>query len=253
MENGSWVRRGRLLSFAIYGGVFVAMMAGAGCARAQQAGAVAVASPTSVEATRVKMTALRDQYVAQLKADGFTCPIAPPKILVEDVPSLGQYQDETNTLRTSDFSLLNPQERAFMESLAGPGASEAEMRVVFEKAAHQWIFVHEFGHWWQACQGFIPTHSHYQVESGANRIAMAYWREKDPSVVALMMRLFRQVLAQMPSPVPAGQTVEGYFNANYETLGPSPTYPWFQSQMNAALWNEKPEPSLKQAWAETRR
>ncbi len=202
--------------------------------------------------TLARVTALRDRFVAQLKMDGFTCPIAPPKILVEDVPSMGQYDDETNTLRTADWTLLNPGEKAFMRQLAGPDASEAEMRVVFEKAAHQWIFMHELGHWWQACRGFTLTHSHYAVESGANRMALAYWRENDPSVVTLMMRLFHQVLDHTPSPVPAGESVETFFDKNYETLGPSPSYPWFQSQMNVTLEGEMPVPSLKKVLAETK-
>ena len=203
-------------------------------------------------ATRVKMTALRDQFVAVLKADGFACPIAVPKILVADVPSLGQYNEETNTLRTADFTMLNPQERTFMQHLAGPGATEAQMRVVFEKAAHQWIFVHELGHWWQACRGVTSANTApWQVESGANRISLAYWRKKDPSVTELMIRLFHQVLDTMPSPVPAEESVEGYFNKNYEQLGPSPVYPWFQSKMNAMLWEETPAPGLKQVLAET--
>jgi hypothetical protein len=203
-------------------------------------------------ATLVKMTVLRDEYVARLKADGFVCPIAAPKIVVEDVPSMGQYDDETNTLRTTDWTLLNPQERAFMRHLAGPDAQEPEMRAVFEKAAHQWIFVHELGHWWQACRGYTPTHTHYQVESGANRIALAYWRERDPSVETLMARLFHQVIDTMPSPVPAGETVEAFFDKNYESLGPSPSYPWFQSRMNVTLEDERPKPSLRQALADTK-
>ncbi len=202
--------------------------------------------------TLARAMGLRDRFVAQIKADGFTCPIAPPKILVEDVPSMGQYNDEANTLRTADWTLLNPGEHAFMAKLAGPGASEAEVRAVFEKAAHQWIFMHELGHWWQACRGYTPTHSHWEVESGANRLALAYWRENDPSVVALMMRLFHQVLDGAPSPVPTGETVEAFFDKNYETLGPSPAYPWFQSRMNVTLEEETPVPSLKRVLAETR-
>ena len=232
-------------------GLVCAVGIAAGTAMGQTAPAAASAKEEQA-ATLVKMTALRDEYVSQLKADGFVCSIAAPKIAVEDVPSMGQYDDQTNTLRTTDWTLLNPQERAFMRHLAGPDAQEPEMRVVFEKAAHQWIFVHELGHWWQACRGYMPTHTHYQVESGANRIALAYWRERDPSVETLMARLFHQVLDTMPSPVPAGETVEAFFDKNYESLGPSPTYPWFQSRMNVTLEDERPKPSLRQTLADTK-
>ncbi len=199
---------------------------------------------TAKAATLVKMTAVRDRVIKQISADGFTCPIAAPAIVVEDVPSFGQYDDETNTLRTTDWTLLNPHERAFMFQLAGPGADEAAVQALFEKAAHGWIFVHELGHWWQACRGFMATHSHYEVESGANRISLAYWRETDPSIVTLMMGLFNGLLEHQPSPVPAGQRVEDYFNSNYEQLGPTPLYPWFQARMSVSVADEKPVPTF---------
>ena len=64
-------------------------------------------------ATLSKATAVRDAFVARIHADGFSCPIPVPTILVEDVPSFGQYDDKTNIIRTSDWTFLNPQERAF--------------------------------------------------------------------------------------------------------------------------------------------
>ena len=66
-----------------------------------------------VAATLAKATAVRDAFVARIHADGFSCPIPVPTILVEDVPSFGQYDDKTNVIRTSDWTLLNPRERAF--------------------------------------------------------------------------------------------------------------------------------------------
>jgi len=44
-----------------------------------------------VEETSVKMTALRDAFVQSVKDVGFTCSIAMPPVLVEDVPSFGSY------------------------------------------------------------------------------------------------------------------------------------------------------------------
>jgi hypothetical protein len=100
-------------------------------------------------ATLATATAVRDAFVARIRADGFSCPIPVPVILVEDVPSFGQYDGKANIIRTSDWTLLNPQEKAFFFQLAGPGAKEADVRAMFDKAAHGWIFIHELGHWWQ--------------------------------------------------------------------------------------------------------
>ena len=199
-----------------------------------------------VAATLAKATAVRDAFVAHIHANGFSCPIPVPTILIEDVPSFGQYNDKTNVIRTSDWTLLNPQERAFFFQLAGPGAKEADVRAKFEQGAHGWIFIHELGHWWQACRNVSFNRDHYQVEYGADRISLAYWREVDPNVVGTMMPIFQNVLANAPNPVPAGEDVETYFNKHYEELGPSPAYPWFQSRMNVAAYEEKPTPTFAQ-------
>ena len=77
-----------------------------------------------VEETRVKMTALRDAFAQSVKDAGFTCPIAVPSVLVEDVPSFGSYDPETNTLRTSAWSLLKPDESQMFYHFMGPNATE---------------------------------------------------------------------------------------------------------------------------------
>jgi hypothetical protein len=211
---------------------------------------VAAAVPSSQVLS--SMTLLRDSFIQSVKAAGFTCTLAPPTILVEDVPSFGQYQPESNTLRTSDWAVLNDREKAFFTQLAGPGADESRTRQLFETAAHRWIFVHELGHWWQACTGGNAKRTHYEVELSANRVALSYWREIDPKVVDTMMPIFQGVVDHVPSPVPTGQSVEDYFNANYETLGPSPAYPWFMSRMNVAALEEKPAPAFASVLASIR-
>ena len=62
-----------------------------------------------------------------------------------------------------------------------------------------------------------------------------------------MMPIFRGVLEHSPNPVPTGDDVEAYFNKHYQELGPSPAYPWFQSRMNVAAYEEKPSPRFVQA------
>ena len=110
--------------------------------------------------------------------------------------------------------------------------------------AHQWIFIHELGHWWQACGGGNGGRSHYQVEFAANRIALSYWREVNRGIAETMRPVFQAVVDHAHSPVPPGQSVENYFNANYETLGPSPKYPWFMSRMSLAAFDETPSPTF---------
>jgi hypothetical protein len=203
-------------------------------------------------ATLAEVTQVRDAYVARIQKAGFACPIPVPIISVDDVPSFGNYDNEKNTIRTSDWALLKPQERAFFLQLAGPDATESDGRRVFDRAAHRWIFVHEMGHWWQACRKVNFDQNHYGIEYGANRIALAYWRTVDPTLMDTMMPAFESVLAHAPNPVPAGQNLEAYFNANYQELGPGPAYPWFQSHMVDAAAKEKPAPSFATVLAETK-
>ena len=107
--------------------------------------------------------------------------------------------------------------------------------------------VHELGHWWQACRNVTSNSGLYEVELGAGRISLAYSRDVDPSVVDTMMPIFRGVPNHSPNPVPVGEDVEAYFNKHYQELGPGPAYPWFQSRMNVAAFDEKPSPTLVQA------
>jgi hypothetical protein len=209
------------------------------------------AESAGVEATRVKMTALRDAFVKATVDAGFTCKIAPPAIEVVDVPSFGNYEPETNTLKTGAWEQMPKEERGIFYQLAGPGATEAAVRAEFETDAHHWIFVHEMGHWWQACRGVVDHGDHWAIESGANRIAAAYWRERDETIVPHMRGAFEMVLSHAPNPVPAGQDVQMYFNAKYETLGPSPAYPWFQSKMCVTVMDERPMPSFARVLRET--
>ena len=208
---------------------------------------------TDVEQTRVRMIALRDAFARSVKNIGYTCPIAVPPVLVEDVPSFGSYDPETNTLRTSAWSLLKPQERQMFYKFVGPDATEDIAKKEFEDGVHHWVTVHELGHWLQACRGITQkTAKPYAIEFGADRIAAAYWNEHDPSVIAHQRPVFLAILHNLPNPVPAGGAVEPFFNEHYEELGPTPGYLWFQSRMCLAVFDEKPAPSFKKVLAETK-
>ena len=154
-----------------------------------------------------------------------------PTIVIDHVPSFGNYDDAANVLHTADWIELSPEERGLFFQLAGPHADEGAAHAAFEEATHRWILVHELGHWWQACRHANPSHSNYQIEYGANRIALAYWREADPDFAIRMLSTFHGYVDHVSSPVPPGQATEAYFNNHYEHLGPTPDYRWYQSHM----------------------
>jgi hypothetical protein len=199
------------------------------------------------------MTTLRDTFVKATVEAGFACPIAPPKILVEDAPSFGSYDPKTNTLKTSGWNRMTDAERNLFFHLLGPGTTEEAARAEFETGVHHWVFVHELGHWWQACRGVVDGKEHYRREFEADRIAAAYWQEHDPEVVVHQRAVFETLLKRTPNPVPEGQRVEAYFDANYDKLGPTPVYIWFQARMCVTAFEEKPAPTFAQALKQTAR
>jgi hypothetical protein len=120
---------------------------------------------------------------------------------------------------------------------------------MFEQSALRWIFVHELGHWWRACQH--QKASFYDEEKGANRIAAAYWRERDPELMEFTLRKFQRYVDDIPNPVPAGESKEAYLNEHYESLGGQRAYIWFQVTMVLEVAAEKPALTFRQAIAQS--
>ena len=82
----------------------------------------------------------------------------------------------------------------------GPDATEAIAKKEFEDGVHHWVIVHELGHWFQACRGITEkTAKPYAIEFGADRIAAAYWKEHDPSVIAHQRPVFTAILHDFPT------------------------------------------------------
>jgi len=93
----------------------------------------------------------------------------------------------------------------------------------------------------------------YGFEYRANRIAAAYWREHDPSVIAHQRGIFKYVLDRVPSPVAAGGSAEAYFDNHYpDKFKSGPEYTWFQAGMCLKVFDESPAPSFAQALKETK-
>ena len=161
--------------------------------------AVGAAMPTYDAATiesakavaMIQVQHLADAFIESTQASGLSCAIAPPKLVIEDIPSYGNYDPDTNTLHTSLWELLKPEERALFFHMADAadkkqGSSEAAARREFETGVHHWVFIHELGHWWQSCRKVNENRKPWAVEYEADRIAAAYWREHDGAVAQHM-------------------------------------------------------------------
>ena len=212
-------------------------------------GLVAIATgPAELRQTTVQpMQNLRNSFVERAKSAGFKCSIPPPEIKLDEVTSFGEYNSAKNTVTVSEWDKIPREERGFFAMLAGKGASVDSARQTFETVVHKFVFVHELGHWTQVCRGWSSHKGHYTTELDANRVAVAYWREVDPSVLKVMTRCFEPFVASMPSPCPAGQDERKYFDANYRRLAPTPGFIWYQARMVLDTVKAKPAVSFKRA------
>ena len=208
---------------------------------------------TATAATRSQLTALRYSFVKETSKSGISCAIRSPRIVVQDVPSYGSYDPDTNTLTSPAWEQMSTEEQSLFYRALGPNAKEADARAEFELGVHHWVIVHELGHWWEACRGWVDHGDHYKFELEADKIAAAYWNEYDPSVIAHQQGIFEAILDKWPNPVPPGQTAEDYLNKNLDALGPTPAYIWFQARMCLAAFRQKPLPRFFEALAQTPR
>ena len=110
---------------------------------------------------------------------------------------MGNTTNSKNVLHIAVWEALSPEQHALFSGMAHQGETGEQ---TFEESVHHWVFIHELSHWWQACQHKIGQ-NHYSVEYGANRIAAAYWRLKDPAIMESNATRMTAVHVSMPNPV----------------------------------------------------
>jgi hypothetical protein len=200
---------------------------------------------TNQDAVLKKLNTLRDDYVARIKAAGFTPRLSPPKIILDNPRSFGKFDDEANVLHTCDWHTLPQPGKDYFNGFAAQLGQGLTGEKFFDLAVHQWIFIHELGHWWRACQQV--TAPPYQNEKAANRLDAAYWSEKSPEFYRFMLLVFQSVVNHGPSPVPAGRDKEKYLNDNYDKLPGGAAYSWYQSIMIIEVSKEKPFETFRES------
>jgi hypothetical protein len=208
-------------------------------------GAAPAAAPDPEAAALAQLTQLRAAFLKRIDAEGYRlCPA--PQIELGDPPSFGHFVAERNTVVLGAWTHLEPEERKGFEAIAQSMGGDATGRSVFENGTDRWVFVHELGHWWQACRHQTRPQS-YAAENGADRIALAFWRERDPRYAVGIVHGYRALLTSMPSPLPEGEGVSTYYDANNAKVSQGNAYTWFQATMIVALAEEQPAPSLHRA------
>jgi hypothetical protein len=188
---------------------------------------------------------VRDHFIDRIAQDGFYCRLPAPAIVVADTPLFGEWEKNTDNLVTPDWTQLKPGDKALFTQLAGPAATDAQARAVFETEAHRWILIVQTVHWWEGCKQLTLKLTPYEAELQAARVALAYWRETDPAVIQSLVTI-GDTLAKEPSPVPPGQDFPTYFNQHFQTTASGKEYLWIQSQVLKTIMAEDPEPTVVQ-------
>ena len=177
---------------------------------------------------------LRAQFMRRIDEEGFR-PCTPPQIRTGGTSEPARYDAAADAIEVA------PRARSAADGSAGTDSTPAA-----DDAGLRWAFVHELGHWWQACRHLTRPES-YAAENGANRIALAFWREREPRFAAGIVHGFAALLGSTPSPVPAAQSAQAYFDANFSTIVQADAYTLFQGKMIVELAAETPAPSLHRA------
>ena len=185
---------------------------------------------------------LRDAFVRRIDEEGYRlCPR--PHIELGTGPAGGDYLSERNLIRITLWSQLSAQQRDGFAGVAGAAGAPQAARAVYESGTYRWVFVQQLGHWWQDCRDMARPES-YAAQSGANRMALAFWRERDPRFAAAIVAGAVHLVSAVPDPLPAAEAAQTWLERHPGEASQSPAYEWLQAKMIATLAQEVPQPSF---------
>ena len=188
---------------------------------------------------------MRDAFARRADEEGYRlCPA--PAIELADPPSFGRFDPDSNTvLQAASWSRLAPEQRQRFESLAAHTGGRRSAPAMFEEGTYGWVFVHELAHWWQSCRQATRPRS-YGAEAGANRIALAFWRERDPLSRTDARDLPLPAGGDARAPVPAGMPKPQYLDDHFLAIAQGRSYTWYQADMTLELAAEAPPTFVSQ-------
>ena len=174
-----------------------------------------------------------------------------PRFLFETLPSLATFSSPENLIRVAKWGELPPETQSLFgmyASLVGPEAPTGQQ--LFEDLFYRFFFIHELAHWLARPKNEPTSATHsgerrYTCEENANRVAVAYWRARDPSFLRTTLERMGAIRARLGNPVPAGEEAQDYFDNHYQELGDNPSaYGWFQLGMVLDVAAENPAPDF---------
>jgi len=99
----------------------------------------AAAADTPDRVVKQRLTAVRDQFIRRILAEGYTPSLPAPSILLGPTKSFGNYDDPTNAVHMSTWASLSSDDRNMFQRIARAhgGAETAEQ--AFENGTYRWV------------------------------------------------------------------------------------------------------------------
>jgi hypothetical protein len=205
--------------------------------------------------------AIAAQVEGRAHIRGFKLKTKVPEIRIDAGPTLSSYGSvKDNVVHEEYWEKVPAPEQASFNQWATNTTDEPTGRALFEDMFYRFFFVHELGHWMQI-QVLDQRHDpmaararknsdtdRWQLETVANRISVAWWREHESAYLAKLVKDFRAIEAKLPNPIPPGEAPKHFFTREYDRISTDPDiYGWFPLQMVILVYDEQPALSFQQA------
>lgn len=160
-----------------------------------------------------------------------------PEAILNTKPFLIFYSSRSNEVNLPIWSQVIPVQKQFFYELGG---SEDKGKEMFGLFFNGFFLPHELGHALQHAANKKESDL-YQSEYVANTVAILYWRKtKRTKELRKCYAYAKQVVSQLPSPVPAGEDPIRYFNEHYAELGADPyKYGYYQFAQFVKIYEDK--------------
>ena len=205
--------------------------------------------------------AIAAQVEGRAHIRGFELKTKTPEIRIDAGPTLSYYGTvKDNVVHEEYWEKVPAPEQSSFNQWATYTTDEPTGRALFEDMFYRFFFVHELGHWMQIqvldqrndpMAGRARKNSdaaRWQLETGANRISVAWWREHEPAYLGKLVNDFRAIEARLHNPIPPGEAPKHFFTREYDRISTDPdVYGWFQLQMVILVYDEQPALSFQQA------
>lgn len=160
-----------------------------------------------------------------------------PKAILNTKPFLIFYSPKSNLVNLPIWSQVIPAQKKFFYELGG---NENKGEKIFGLFFNGFYLPHELGHALQKAADKRET-SLYQNEYFANTVAILYWRKANRTKELRRCYVFaKQMVSQLPNPVPEGEDPIKYFNEHYQELGADPyKYGYYQFAQFTKIYEDK--------------